>query len=491
MDNSNEYLEHIEWEALNTPCEIDDVDQSDNIPQKADKIRLWRNELYKLNASISGTSNISDRYKPIEDSTPGKRIVPFVVKGYSHHRTREYELDQCYIGAINKKMPNEGMYKYEADLHVHGINIKSNNDLDIDWLTDWYLNGSGDILYPRSTERKTSNKYERKRDSIDEKTGQYNGGYVEAYSRDYALVQADKIKFLVTHVPKGIGPTWSDNIGIEYRKSFGEIPKEEERKCISEIISFIIGRHLILVGSTEYNVDGFPLRQIALSPWYSNAMHICQKPDYAPIDLSFKDREWNKIERILGSIIPTYLKLREELNLTHALWRYWISKDSPIGANLPILAAGIEMIAQAWFLSKESKIKGVYMDKDKYDELLKDEIENISDKLSKVNNGEKMLNKIKNAYNLGSNDRLLLFINEIGLKIGAVEESAIKARNLMAHGYVPKDDREWDEMIQKTYVYDTLFNRVVLKILGYEGNYIDRSVVGWPERHIDSPMGSE
>ena len=225
MDNSNEYLEHIEWEVLKTPCEVDDVDQSDNIPHKADKIKLWRNELYKINASISGTSTLSDRRKLTEDSTPGKRGVPFTVKGYSHHRTREYELGNCYIDAINKRMPKEGMYGYEADLHVQEINVKTNTNLEIDWLTDWYLNGTGDILYSRGTKRIISNKYERKRDSIDDIIKQYNGAHVENNSRDYAFVQTDNISLLLTHAPKGVGPTWSENIGIEYRKSFGDIPK--------------------------------------------------------------------------------------------------------------------------------------------------------------------------------------------------------------------------------------------------------------------------
>jgi hypothetical protein len=100
-----------------------------------------------------------------------------------------------------------------------------------------------------------------------------------------------------------------------------------------------------------------------------------------------------------------------------------------------------------------------------------------------------MVGRIKTAFNMGTNDRLLAFFDEIGLRIGDVEKSAIKARNLMAHGYVPSNESEWEEMIRQTYIYETLFNRVFLKILEYEGNYIDRSIEGWPERNVDSPMG--
>lgn len=63
----------------------------------------------------------------------------------------------------------------------------------------------------------------------------------------------------------------------------------------------------------------------------------------------------------------------------------------------------------------------------------------------------------------------------------------------MAHGDKGKDDDEdkLEEMRIDTYAYQTLFHRVFLKLLGYEGNYIDRSMIVFPEKHIDSILGND
>ena len=44
-------------------------------------------------------------------------------------------------------------------------------------------------------------------------------------------------------------------------------------------------------------------------------------------------------------------------------------------------------------------------------------------------------------------------------------------------------------MINLTNVYKTLFNRIFLKILGYQENYVDYSTLGHPEKNIDEPSG--
>jgi hypothetical protein len=46
-------------------------------------------------------------------------------------------------------------------------------------------------------------------------------------------------------------------------------------------------------------------------------------------------------------------------------------------------------------------------------------------------------------------------------------------------------------MITCTRAYQTLFHRVFLKILRYEENYVDRSIIGFPEKHIDVPLGEK
>jgi len=92
---------------------------------------------------------------------------------------------------------------------------------------------------------------------------------------------------------------------------------------------------------------------------------------------------------------------------------------------------------------------------------------------------------------MGANDRLRFFFNEIGLSVGEMEWWAIGQRNPMAHGAASVFDGSTNEiMIQATDVYRTLFHRIALKLLGYDGAYIDYGTLGHPIRDISEPSGT-
>jgi hypothetical protein len=78
-----------------------------------------------------------------------------------------------------------------------------------------------------------------------------------------------------------------------------------------------------------------------------------------------------------------------------------------------------------------------------------------------------------------------MMFETIGLAIGKVEKDALKARNKMAHSSMGEiDDREIAETLRYSQAYETLFNRIFLKLLGYDGDYIDYFTPGYPHRHI-------
>ena len=57
----------------------------------------------------------------------------------------------------------------------------------------------------------------------------------------------------------------------------------------------------------------------------------------------------------------------------------------------------------------------------------------------------------------------------------------------MAHGDI-MSDQETERLMSLTRSFQTLFHRIFLKILGFDGDYFDRSTAGWPKSHIDDPM---
>lgn len=88
---------------------------------------------------------------------------------------------------------------------------------------------------------------------------------------------------------------------------------------------------------------------------------------------------------------------------------------------------------------------------------------------------------------MGVNESLDFFFEEIGIQVGEVEKKAIKSRNLMVHDKQVSIDSNMEEIYFYSKVYQLLYTRVFLKLLNYDGNYIDYSMHGFLEKHISNP----
>ena len=126
-----------------------------------------------------------------------------------------------------------------------------------------------------------------------------------------------------------------------------------------------------------------------------------------------------------------------------------------------------------------------------FNALLGEELGSAKSKLESRQYGDRVLNRLSSAYNMGANDRLRFFFDEIGLSVKETEWWAMGERNPMAHGSASIFDKSAEErMIRATRIYQTLFHRIVLKLLGYDGTYKDYGTLGLPIRHISEPSGT-
>jgi hypothetical protein len=83
-------------------------------------------------------------------------------------------------------------------------------------------------------------------------------------------------------------------------------------------------------------------------------------------------------------------------------------------------------------------------------------------------------------------ERFEAFFEELGIPVGVGEDAVVRSRNISAHG--GKSDRPHQDLVMLGAGYRTLLNRVILKVLGFKGEYVDYSVVGHPVRGIDEPI---
>jgi hypothetical protein len=157
----------------------------------------------------------------------------------------------------------------------------------------------------------------------------------------------------------------------------------------------------------------------------------------------------------------------------------------PVGTNLPILAAAMESIMEGWYKYNKSKSQGAYIKDDEFKVLLKDEIDSIRIKLKDMPYGDKVVKAILRTNKFGIMERYRVFFEEIGLSIDDNEWKAISGRHKFVHGKISFAETNWELTTQHVDILETLLHKILLKLLGYTGNYIDRSILGWNDKRLD------
>ncbi len=496
------YLPTVEWEGLQRGYEIPRVYASPALPKGTRRIDLWRDEAYKIRGKVIGVG-----FDALDDDSgevvAGTSLPAVTITGSDEMEgmqlpTEEngdlvephdfYTLPNTHIRSrTTTYISGESTETFEYELGLWCVQRTAVPTAEPVRLTEWYMNGPDmGIIYPRSMIRKLTEEYEKRPMGSD---GVYPGiSLKHEHHCGYAIIQHGDRRFIIFEVPKGCGPAWSRNLGIEYRPEWGGIPSDDEREAISEIVSFVVGRRLLHIGHTTFDSSGWPIDEVSYNPWGDNVMALCGRHDRSPIKLDpFAERR--RLEVVLQQVVLPYLALRDELGLKDALWRYWLSRESTSGIDLPIISAAVETLAGKWLKSNKSQTQGVYLPKEQYDAIVRDSFAAISQQLEGVAGKERIMRTLENAYQItGVRAKIDTFFSELGLPIGPAENKTINARHAPAHGASITSDAEFKKILRASDAYHTLFERVMLKLLGYQGAYLDRSTPGWPETPIDRPM---
>lgn len=496
MDNQNCCIDYLEWEVLDEKVVIRHLESQGNLYHFNDSytITIFRDEDYKLKGVLEGQDVInSDVLFPSiakGEMTSGETVLGIGSDGFT------YTLQGVVIDTYNvmPNIDNLSQSSFKANISITSITKLKEQIPQPNKVQYWCLCSQHNIPFPATTQRTNNPQYPKQRVGIDKElsiTDCIIPGGTSKTSLDYLPIPlADKQIIILSGVPQSYLPNEAKGLCIECRESFGGIPDDKEIKAATELLGFIIGTQMTLVGISYYNDNDF-LSQISVSPSISNLKQKLQQASEPPIDCHHYANYQTFIKAIF-SLLPQYLQKRDVLQLNNALVYYWIAKDAPIGVNLPILSSALEAIASASL--KDTTNNGqqsTYMPAKEYKALIKDEFEKIGAKLEKENvtYKQKILNKIDGAYNMGGNEKIDLLFDRFNINVGELERKALQARNSMAHGAMKAlDYKKYEEIVRKSYAYRTLFHRVILKILSYNGEYIDYYTYGYPLRNIDEPI---
>lgn len=490
----NNFQQHLEWESIQWEIEIthlNSLKKNYNIPKDA-VLRVFRDDEYKLDGILTGTvTNQNDLEYKIDGKHPeaGQLQKGDSIVGYDVQGNLEYKLESFFLKSFNYSFsglpPN---INFKSEISISSFQeqwIEDNRKPDT--ILDFYLTGKISLLFPRATDRAKEEKYSKSRHRIDPevKEPEYISAKIHGPSRDYFFIETDEFNFIVQKVNSRFLPKWGNGIQIEYRTEFKSIPDNEAREAIAEIVGFVLGTHFLKIGESHLDANKNVVFKRAVNPWGDNVISKCESLAIPPIDLSdFND--WNKIERALIKIVPKYLNHRNDYGLSDVLWKYWIANELAIGTNLPVLSSSLESLSENYIEIKNLIKSYPKVEKKQYKELVRPELESLTEKLTSYDFSKRILDKIRNPYNIGIGEKLKLFFDDLELHFGndSVENKALKARNKMTHSSLEDSEEERLKYIKLSKAYKSLVNRTILRVLEYDETYVDFYTTGYPSKDL-------
>jgi hypothetical protein len=477
--NNNYYEPHLEWEAVAFPLILENPQFEDAayVFDGPSSITLWREVNLQLKATMQGRMKNPKMLDDEREYGRGNMVKQSIINAYDTMGNKAI-LTGCVLGGYRFKSDevNEDGYLVNMEL-VFDTATLTKLAASPDQHFEWFLVQNFDAHLYGTTRRslQTSQKKIRVGVDLEEPNDRLSGSSV---SRDYFVLEQPGFSCIIARVPPEFTGKKMAGLCIEFRGTEIEKMNPELLHNLKGLLSILLGGKLYFIGYSKI-AKGELVESFLDSPDIPLKLPVAMPPIHYNMQY-----DWGNFALQTNLLFPQYQALQEILFLNNAVDRYWISQTVPIGANLPILAGGLEVIANA-YLKMAGNNQVEYMPQPDYEDLIGQELLIIAAKLGSVKDGDKMFNKIKGAFRKGSNEKINLFFDLLDLNIDRSEKEAIKLRNKMTHStrdYTIEENAH-DDVIA-TRVYQALFNRIFLKILGYQGYYIDYSLKGSPSKQI-------
>lgn len=359
-------------------------------------------------------------------------------------------------------------------------------------IKEWILNGSksglcfcGNSRFDYKVEGSVSGVYGELEFPIKQELEyqEYIGKFIHFKYKDTA--------FDIHFVGNQYGPSWSTNFSISYFETYGRIPSIEERKQIREYLSFFVGKRLMYIGETSFDENGNQIGFIMENPrtYGFDIKKECMSSAKTPIrnDALVLQNYFDTIQKYIRPFSELYGKL----DFDSFFSAYWYAQKVTQPMDLPIFSAALENLKRKWYEEVECNPETVLIEKKDFSKRIKPIKLLVGTQFAGTEYVERMKRSVEGMNRMSVSEQLTHFFKGIDMAIGKKEKKALQARNFSAHGSYAGDNIDHEEQFMTSQIYECILVRVILKLLKYEGNYIDYGTIGYPEKNINCPSGSE
>lgn len=485
------YTPHLEWEAIEFPLVLKNLkfEQTAFAFDDQATITLWRADDLQLKGRLVGRIKDPKATDEVQFVGKGNIIRQETIIGDDTHGNQVF-VAGCVFGAYqtNNYTHNENGYLLDMELifdtlkivFVSGTNGDNNTDLKY---FEWCLIEDIRPDFWGTTSRSLKSTPKKARVGIDDFDEENLNFVGRSLSRDYFALDLPELKCIVAEVPKELIGNGMKGLCLEFR---GDAIKKADKIFLADLryfLSFLLGARLYYMGYSK-------VKDWELAEAFADSPDIPIKLQVAlpPIQYN-RQYDWGNFALQANQLFIKYRELQNKLFLNHAIDRFWIANETPVGVNLPILAGAMEIVAGG-YLKMTDNDQLEYLSKTVYETLIGQELSQLKTKLTEIEGGDIILNKIKGAFRKGPNEKMSLFFQLLALDMGKAEKEAINLRNKMTHSKrdYSADETAYDDVVL-TRVYQVLFYRVLLKLMGYTGYYIDYSLNGCPLKPLSMKAG--
>jgi|GEM_PF-2335776 len=370
--------------------------------------------------------------------------------------------------------------------------VLKQQDGNPDHVTEWLTNVPNERIWSRITEHETKVVNSRRRGDVtveDDSTRRSS-------ARDHlevtiGLPTLREIRFGVAHpqdkttVQHVVRPGF-----LEFTAGPNGLPSDELRNSVRRSLEFLFGCGFGVLGWSECDNKGAALRVGLLSSRLAGGVG-------APLPPALLHPQWvdGIDEQVVAGFITSYLAREQQFDLNRVVWLYLHARNAPLDMTAGYVGAAFEIIRRGYYKLPENEARSRRFPPNAWALILKslrtqmdtlcldDSLKQCATDLDKVKARLGDLNQI-------SGTRLnTLFLDDLKLGYGEVEEKALRARNDAAHAN-PLGPDDYVDVLSGYRALHTLLARAIFAVLRTDVRYFDYSAPGFPNRRLGEHQGN-